>query len=735
MADTASLITRVKNEGVAQAATELDKLAQSAAKADTATSKLPKGMSEAEKAAARTANSIKNASYQFQDFIVQVSSGQNGLMAFSQQAPQLLSSFGTVGAVVGVIAALASAVGGPLVKAMTDSRASADEMKAAHETLAKALEQTQSGAYQASDALMQLIASGASAQEQSAVLDSAQQALNKTIKDSAQAAQEATQATNDWYYGNAIGAKSAMDLGQQTSSLAGFLDNLSSKFGISADEAQRLTPLLAAVQKEATPTNIKALADETARLVTAHGNQNEALVTLNGSLQQYATNSRNAQAAQEALKKAQEDATRRINEQNNAVIENLRISNMADRDRIAAQADADKKAFAQRQNVTKEQIDEYNRQRDEASRQDIAAIDKREKDKADAEAKAGAARSAAAAARTESESQRQQKAADDFLKQVERTSGDEIARINATEQQKLETLNKFRDINKISDEEYEKAKTDIQLTAEDARQKELEKRQQDQAKKQGQHDQYLADIEALNASELELIDAQQTAREAKAKEFRDRGIINEEEYQKALAAIADQADKKRLDSYEGTLSDTTSALKTALGEGSALYKAAAITQTIIETYKGATAAYASLATIPIIGPGLGIAAAAAITAAGLANVAKIRSAREQGGQLSPGQVSTIAERGQPEVIMPAGASRVRTANQMRQIMGENTSSGVPQISIINQTTGRVDEVQQRQDDEGRITLLIREVVSGDLQDSNSRIAKSRKISRGQPGMS
>lgn len=179
----------------------------------------------------------------------------------------------------------------------------------------------------------------------------------------------------------------------------------------------------------------------------------------------------------------------------------------------------------------------------------------------------------------------------------------------------------------------------------------------------------------------------------------------------------------------------TDNLRTALGENNALYKAAAITQTIIDTYKGAQAAFSALAPIPIVGPVLGGVAAAAAIAAGMARVGQIRSAREQGGQLSYGQVSTIAERGKPEVIMPAGASRVRTAEQMRQIMGDsNKNNGIPQISIINQTTGRIDSVQQEQDDEGRIRLLIRETVSSDFQDSNSNIAKSRRSSRGQPGM-
>lgn len=54
-------------------------------------------------------------------------------------------------------------------------------------------------------------------------------------------------------------------------------------------------------------------------------------------------------------------------------------------------------------------------------------------------------------------------------------------------------------------------------------------------------------------------------------------------------------------------------------------KAGAITGAIIDTYKAATGAYASLASIPIVGPALGAAAAAAAIVAGMARVQQIRS--------------------------------------------------------------------------------------------------------------
>lgn len=401
-----------------------------------------------------------------------------------------------------------------------------------------------------------------------------------------------------------------------------------------------------------------------------------------------------------------------------------------------AQAEADKAAFAKREGVTEQQIKDYNAARDEEARQDIQRVNDTEAKRAAAEQKAADNRASQQAKRAENEAQRQQNAADNFLDTLQRQNQDELAAIDAQEQQKLEKLQSFRDNETITQQQFEDAKTQIALDADAKRNELLQKQTEDRAKQQNSADSFIEQLRAQNEGEIAEIDRQQEIKMQKLQDFYDKGLIAESDYQKARQDIQDDADSKRLDSYESTLGDTTSALKAALGEGNALYKAAAITQTIIETYKGATAAYASLSTIPIVGPALGVAAAAAVTAAGLANVARIRSAREQGGQLSAGQVSTIAERGRPEVIMPAGASRVRTADQMRQIMGEsgNKNNGIPQISIINQTSGRIDSVQQEQDDEGRIRLLIRETVSSDFQDSNSNIAKSRRSSRGQPGM-
>ena len=56
-------------------------------------------------------------------------------------------------------------------------------------------------------------------------------------------------------------------------------------------------------------------------------------------------------------------------------------------------------------------------------------------------------------------------------------------------------------------------------------------------------------------------------------------------------------------------------------------KRAAQVQALVDTYASATAAYKAMAGIPVVGPALGVAAAAAAIGAGLANVKQIEAAQ------------------------------------------------------------------------------------------------------------
>jgi hypothetical protein len=330
--------------------------------------------------------------------------------------------------------------------------------------------------------------------------------------------------------------------------------------------------------------------------------------------------------------------------------------------------------------------------------------------------------------------ERQKKAAEDFYYQSIHLNDDVFQKIEANQEQQLTKLQEFYGNRLLSDQQYENAKTQIMLEADTARQQELDKREKERQEKKQKGNDFMAQIMGQNATELELLDIQEQQKLAVADKYREQGLINEEQYQAALNAINEQYATKRADALGSSFGDMAANAKTAFGEASTAYKAFAIAQATIATYTSAIEAYKSTAAIPVVGPFLAPVAAATAVAAGLANIAKIRSAREQGGQLSAGQASTIAERGKPEVIMPAGASRVRTAKQMKEIMGQNGSpSGGDNVTIVNNTTGRVDSAVTERDDEGRLRIIISETVASQLQDNNSPISKARRSTRGQPG--
>ncbi|EMA0042851.1 hypothetical protein U1J97_004494 [Salmonella enterica] len=330
--------------------------------------------------------------------------------------------------------------------------------------------------------------------------------------------------------------------------------------------------------------------------------------------------------------------------------------------------------------------------------------------------------------------ERQKKAAEDFYYQSIHLNDDVFQKIQANQEEQLTKLQEFYSNRLLSDQQYETAKTQIMLEADTARQAELDKREKERLEKQFSADAYVAQMQALAEGEFAELDRQYEVKLQKLNDFHAQGLIADEKYQQTLNAMNDTYALDRVKATGAAFGNMASNIGSALGEASTAYKAFAIAQATIATYTSAVEAYKSTAAIPVVGPYLAPVAAAAAVAAGLANVGKIRSAREQGGNLAAGQMSTIAERGKPEVIMPASASRVRTAEQMRQIMGENgAKSGGDNVTIVNNTTGRVDSVSQERDDEGRLRIIISETVSSALQDSNSAISKSRRATRGQPG--
>jgi len=123
-----------------------------------------------------------------------------------------------------------------------------------------------------------------------------------------------------------------------------------------------------------------------------------------------------------------------------------------------------------------------------------------------------------------------------------------------------------------------------------------------------------------------------------------------------------------------------------LGKETAAGKAAAIASTLISTYQGAQDSYKSLAGIPVVGPALGIAAAAAAVAGGLQTVKSIQSTKtpQTAGMGSGGANISSPSRPAPPSVPPAfnivGAS---DTNQLAEAIGGQAQQPVKAFVVSN----------------------------------------------------
>ncbi|EMV0704224.1 hypothetical protein AABH88_001036 [Salmonella enterica subsp. enterica serovar Typhimurium] len=791
MADTASLIARVKTEGVSQAEDQLDAFASAAGKADTAAGKLGDTTQKQTTKLRGFGTGAQQVGYQVQDMIVQIQGGTSAFVAIGQQGSQLAGAFGPGGAVIGAIIALSAAVGGTLYKALGGAKISAEELQASAKTLEDVLQKNKDGVYELSDGFVKLANDTGTASQALARFYEAQSATVTQTEGAKEAITDLVDSLDTWANGSAIGAQRSLELGQQTSSLTGYIEDLSDKFGITNQEAEALVPLLASVQKNASPENIKALSDETARLNDKYQGTNSELVKFNGELFKNIGQMQDAASKADALSGSQDklgnsvnSTTQRLKEQNDQIIKNVQIGNLADKERYAAQAQADKEAFAKREGVTKEQIAAYNAARDEEARQDIQRVKDMEAKRAAAEQKAADTRASQQAKRAETEAQRQQNAARNFLGTLQRQNNDEIEAINAQEQQKLKEAEKYRKEGALTAEEYEKAKTAIVLQYGQKRQDALDKETAEEQKKLQQGVAVLASIDPIANLQLERQKRLAVIEEYEAQEnsvhevaLQARAELDKQ-YNDGLAAAAEERFRKQsewnnmlVDSIDavgasasssivGLINGTQTASQAMANLGNAILSSvvSGLTQMGTEYLKnmiiGQTASAASIATATATGAAIAAAYAPAAAMTSLATLGAnsvpamsgiastvagtqalaLTGLREQGGMMNSGGTYLVGERG-PEIIKMAGAGRAINASQTRQQLNGNNSgnSGPSNITIVNNTTGRVDSVSQERDDEGRLRIIISETVSSALQDSNSAISKSRRATRGQPG--
>jgi len=118
-----------------------------------------------------------------------------------------------------------------------------------------------------------------------------------------------------------------------------------------------------------------------------------------------------------------------------------------------------------------------------------------------------------------------------------------------------------------------------------------------------------------------------------------------------------------------------------------IQKAANIAQALIDTYSSATAAYRSLAGVPVVGPALGIAAAAAAITGGLLNVKQIQATEFQGGSgggdTSPTYSSNTGSTQQAPAFNVVGQSGF---NQIASALGQNNNTPVKAYVVSGDVT-------------------------------------------------
>ena len=217
----------------------------------------------------------------------------------------------------------------------------------------------------------------------------------------------------------------------------------------------------------------------------------------------------------------------------------------------------------------------------------------------------------------------------------------------AQAENKEKKSNKWRWLNK--EKYWDELDTKPEEIEKERIQNENEILDEEHSKRVGYINEEIALMEARFGAEAKNTDAYKELVRQKTEADEDYNNTKYENDRK-LDALDAANDKKKIERRRTTAnvimdiaSSMFGSLSSILGEESKAGKAFAVAQATIDTYKAANAAYASLAGIPVVGPGLGYAAAAAAVLAGVANVKKILEVPDDGKETSSPSSSVTSQ--------------------------------------------------------------------------------------------
>ncbi|HDX0970993.1 TPA: phage tail length tape measure family protein [Pasteurella multocida] len=311
--ETAKLLDAATSSDIALGKLEkaTNDVTQAMQKADKASNQLGGGMNKVASSVNAATSSMKRGraaiqqlGYQFQDIAIQAQAGTNALVIMGQQGSQILSIFGPMGAIAGMILAIASAMGTALLPNLFDSTNATEDLEKAQKALGEVLTENSDGVYVLSEKLAKLAKENenlARAKIASSMIDA-----KVAIKSAADATQDAFKQFDSFFsllnhenLNSAIKQLEALDKQgidvQKTlttfsgtfsqsvmdiNNLSAVTDILSNSLGITKIEAVGLLRQLNELSKDPSPQNIQLIANSLSLLSEKSNWSNDSLTKL-----------------------------------------------------------------------------------------------------------------------------------------------------------------------------------------------------------------------------------------------------------------------------------------------------------------------------------------------------------------------------------------------------------------------------------------------------------------------
>ncbi|HBQ3895886.1 TPA: hypothetical protein MFC74_000426 [Klebsiella pneumoniae] len=756
-------------------------------KMDTQVSATAQGVNQSVRSFGGFQNALRQSGYQIQDFIVQVQGGQSALVALSQQGSQLLGVFGAGGAVAGALLTLGTVIVGSLIAGMDNASVSTKALTDSQKRLADIFQITANGVVVLSDKFAKLAETSenaARAQLTIALIDA-----QNIIKSSVQSVNDLGDALGTWkaplsaaisqldalkargsdvnsilkelggtYEGNIIGLN-------QLNQVVG---EISTAFGISANDAVKLVQALADVRHNANPDTIAALRDVTVDLSQKYGYANKSLSEFTGKVGEYSLKADQAaestrlatemlqghKVASEADTEAIAQNTQRLQTYIQMIKDEGATIAMTARQRALYRAEQlgateeDKKAI----NSSFDKIDAF--KAEQQAQKTAAKESRRSASQSASEAKKLASQQDSIAQKLEQLRQKAMLAAD---------SSQELSREQSilSAQQSLgkgATQEQIALAGKYAAQAYDVA------TAIKAQQK-AEKEKQDTESAYAQvrqaaspvvavDDQFQKQMASLNAyatlypQKIAEVEATRAQIEEQYRQKRQEAMWQELSQQSLgynmLTSAVDAFSGNASNAITGLLTGTMSAQEAMRSLGNTILNSVinSIVQVGVEALKNyilgqtlgaasvatsvglaattasAWAPAAAMASLASFGANAGPAAAGISSTVGLANGLALAGARYNGGPVSAGGLYQVGEKGKPEIYQAStGKQYMIPGDNGKVISNKDMQSGggiSVQVNVINQSTGATVQSADgyMQDGSAVVDLLITDMERG-----------------------